>query len=119
MPRSVTSVTSVSRFVSRFGLVNWLLVLGVVVLAAGPLLFIGSDTGFGGTDSAAVERIDESDYKPWFSPLFEPSAETASGLFALQAALGAGVLGYVFGVVRTRRRLTSMPASPPPEPPAA
>jgi cobalt/nickel transport protein len=105
-----------SRSVSRFGLVNWLLALGVVVLAAVPLLFVGSDTEFGGADGLAVERIDESDYEPWFAPLFEPSAETASGLFALQAALGAGVLGYVFGVVRTRRRL----APPPPaEPPAA
>jgi cobalt/nickel transport protein len=88
---------------SRFGLVNWLLVLGVVVLAAVPLA-IGSDTGFAGADGIAVERIDESDYRPWFAPLFEPSAETASGLFALQAAIGGGVLGYVFGVARTRRR---------------
>jgi cobalt/nickel transport protein len=105
------------RSASRFGLVNWLLVLAVVVLAAVPLLFVGSDTEFGGADGVAVERIDESDYEPWFAPLFEPSAETASGLFALQAALGAGVLGYVFGVIRTRRRLTSPP--PPSEPPAA
>jgi cobalt/nickel transport protein len=101
---------------SRFGAVNWLLALGVVVLAAVPLLFTGSDTGFGGADGVAVERIDEGGYEPWFTPLFEPSAETASGLFALQAALGAGVLGYVFGVVRTRRRLALPP--PPAEPPA-
>jgi cobalt/nickel transport protein len=91
---------------SRFGLVNWLLVLGVVVLAAVPLVTIGS-ADFGGADGVAVERIKEADpgYEPWFAPLFEPAAETASGLFALQAAIGAGVLGYVFGVARTRRRL--------------
>lgn len=88
---------------SRFSLVNWMLVLGVVVLAVVPLA-IGSDTEFAGADGIAVERIDESDYRPWFAPLFEPSAETASGLFALQAAVGGGVLGYVFGVARTRRR---------------
>jgi cobalt/nickel transport protein len=95
--------------VSRFGLVNWLLVLGVVVLAAVPLVFIGSDTDFGGSDGAAVERIERTDpgYEPWFTPLFEPAAETASGLFALQAAIGGAVLGYVFGVVRTRRRLAA------------
>jgi cobalt/nickel transport protein len=89
--------------VSRFVLVNWLLVLGVVLLAAVPIA-IGSDTEFAGADGVAVERIDETDYRPWFAPLFEPSAETASGLFALQAAIGGGVLGYVFGVARTRRR---------------
>jgi cobalt/nickel transport protein len=102
--------------VSRFGLVNWLLVLGVVVLAAVPLLVIGSDTEFAGADGVAVERIDETGYEQWFAPLFEPSAETASGLFALQAAIGGGVLGYVFGVIRTRRRST--PPAPPVDPPA-
>jgi cobalt/nickel transport protein len=94
---------------SRFSLVNWLLVLGVVLLAAIPLA-MGSDTDFGGADGMAVERIDDSDYRPWFAPLFNPSPETASGLFALQAAIGGGVLGYVFGVARTRRRNADPPA---------
>jgi cobalt/nickel transport protein len=105
--------------VSRFGLVNWLLVLAVVVLAAVPLVFIGSATDFGGADGVAAERIEEANpgFEPWFTPLFEPSQETASGLFALQAAIGAGFLGYVFGVARTRRRLAPRPA-PAPAPPA-
>jgi cobalt/nickel transport protein len=97
---------------SRFSLVNWLLVLAVVLLAAVPIV-IGSDTEFAGADGVAVERIDESDYRPWFAPLFEPAPETASGLFALQAAIGGGVLGYVFGVARTRRRNARPPADPP------
>lgn len=95
---------------SRFSLTNWLLVLGVVVLAAVPLLFIGSDTEFGGADGVAVERIDESGYQPWLAPLFEPAPETASGLFALQAAIGGGVLGYVFGAARGRRKAADPPA---------
>jgi cobalt/nickel transport protein len=97
---------------SRFSLVNWLLVAGIVLLAAVPIV-IGSDTEFAGADGVAVERIDESDYRPWFAPLFEPAQETASGLFALQAAIGGGVLGYVFGVARTRRRNAPPPAQPP------
>jgi cobalt/nickel transport protein len=97
---------------SRFSILNWLLVLGVVLLAAVPLLVTGSDTEFAGADGAAVERIDESGYQPWLAPLFEPSPEMASGLFALQAAIGGAVLGYVFGVVRTRRR-TQPPVDPP------
>jgi cobalt/nickel transport protein len=95
--------------VSRFSIVNWILVLGVVLLAAVPLV-IGSDTEFAGADGLAVERIDESDYRPWFAPLFNPSSETASGLFALQAAIGGGVLGYVFGAARARRRDADPPA---------
>ncbi|HVL85720.1 MAG TPA: energy-coupling factor ABC transporter substrate-binding protein [Pseudonocardia sp.] len=91
----------------RFGVVNGLLVLAVLVLAAVPLVFVGSATEFGGADGVAAETIetDNPEFEPWADPLFEPEAETASGLFALQAAIGAGVLGYVFGVVRTRRRL--------------
>ena len=98
---------------SRFGLVNWLLVLAVVVLAAVPLVFIGSDTDFGGADGLAAEQIvaDNPGFEPWAAPLFQPAAETASGLFALQAAIGAGFLGYFFGAARTRRRLAGPPSA--------
>jgi cobalt/nickel transport protein len=94
--------------VSRSTLINWLLVVAVLVIAVVPLVFIGSATEFGGADGLAVERIeaDHPGYEPWFTPLFQPAAETASTLFALQAAIGAGFLGYLFGALHTRRRLT-------------
>lgn len=101
---------------SRFALVNWLLVLGVAVLAAAPLVFFGSTTDFGGADGRAAEQIaaDHPGFEPWATPLFQPPPETASGLFALQAAVGGAGLGYVFGVARTRRGLRSRaePAHP-------
>ncbi len=81
--------------------VDALLVLAVVLLVALPLALVEGD--FDGSDGAAVERIDATGYVPWSAPLFEPAPETASGLFALQAALGAGVLGYVLGTYRARR----------------
>ncbi|MBA9001763.1 MULTISPECIES: energy-coupling factor ABC transporter substrate-binding protein [Thermomonospora] len=94
-------------------IVNLLLVLAVVALAVAPLA-IGAGDGkeepFTGADGQAETVITENDpgYEPWFAPLYEPpSGEIESGLFALQAALGAGVLGYCLGVVRTRRRLTA------------
>lgn len=90
----------------RSTLVNWLLVLAVVALAAIPVLFVQGE--FGGSDGLAEQAITEShpDYEPWFTSLYEPpSGEIESGLFALQAAIGAGVLGYYFGVARTKRRL--------------
>lgn len=91
---------------SRSTLINWLLVLAVLVIAVVPLVFIGSQTGFGGADAAAVDQIvaDDPGYEPWFTPLFEPAAETASTLFALQAAIGAGFLGYLFGTLNARRK---------------
>lgn len=98
---------------------NLLLLLAVIVLAVAPLaLGLGSDQDepFAGADSLAETEIVENhaDYEPWFSSLYEPpSGEVESALFALQAALGAGFLGYYFGVARTRRRLTMRQAAQP------
>ncbi len=89
----------------RSTLLNWLLVVAVLLMAALPVVFVQGE--WGGADGLAEEAITEShpDYEPWFSSLYEPpSGEIESGLFALQAAIGAGVLGYYFGVARTRRR---------------
>lgn len=62
------------------------------------------EEAFGGTDAAVTTRLEEEGHEPWFNPLFEPgSGEIESGLFALQAALGAGVLGYALGNLRGRR----------------
>jgi cobalt/nickel transport protein len=64
-------------------------------------------TRFGGTDTAATSQIQAMDpnYKPWFTPFFQPrSAEIESGLFALQAAIGGAVLGFAVGGFWGRRR---------------
>lgn len=90
--------------------INLLLLLVVVALAVLPLaLGLGDhkEEPFAGADAEAESAITEiqPDYKPWFSPLYEPpSGEIESALFALQAALGAGVLGYYFGLRRGRRQ---------------
>ncbi|RKN34092.1 energy-coupling factor ABC transporter substrate-binding protein [Micromonospora musae] len=93
----------------RFSRINLLLLLAVVLLAVAPVaLGLGSgEEPFAGADALAEQAIvdDHPDYEPWFSPIYEPpSGEVESALFALQAALGAGFLGYYFGVARTRRR---------------
>ncbi|MBW4680703.1 MAG: energy-coupling factor ABC transporter substrate-binding protein [Microcoleus vaginatus WJT46-NPBG5] len=83
---------------------NWLLILGVVFLAAMPLLVV-KNADFAGADGQAEEAIQEvqPNYKPWFEPIVElPGAEVESLLFAVQAAAGAGVIGYVIGLYRGR-----------------
>lgn len=60
---------------------------------------------FPGSDGQAQEIITEidPDYQPWFSNVFVlPGSEMESLLFALQAALGAGVLGFVLGRITAR-----------------
>ena len=95
---------------------NVLLILGVIVLALLPLWIVerpaagpdGEVAIFGGADDQAKNLIGEinPEYQPWFESLIEPaSGEIASMLFALQAAIGAGFIGYYIGVGRTRERM--------------
>ncbi|WP_030607025.1 energy-coupling factor ABC transporter substrate-binding protein [Streptomyces sclerotialus] len=90
--------------------INALLLLAVAALAVLPLaLGLGDHKKepFTGADAEAETAITEiePDYEPWFSPLYEPpSGEIESALFALQAALGAGVLAYYFGLRKGRRQ---------------
>lgn len=83
---------------------NWWLVIGVIGLAIGPLLLV-RNAEFGGADSEAMAAVAEikPDYQPWFQPLIQPaSSEIASLLFASQAALGAGLIGYAIGFYKGR-----------------
>ncbi|MFC8127409.1 energy-coupling factor ABC transporter substrate-binding protein [Streptomyces sp. NPDC057302] len=95
---------------SRNAKINTLLLLIVAALAVLPVaLGLGDDEKepFAGADAQAETAITEikPDYEPWFSPLYEPpSGEIESALFALQAALGAGVLAYYFGLRKGRRQ---------------
>lgn len=85
---------------------NWLLILAVLSLAMAPVIFI-RDAEFNGADGQAEQAIGEvrPEYEPWFQPVFEPpSGEVESLLFSFQAALGAGVIGYVMGLYRERFR---------------
>lgn len=111
-----------NRRLSRFGTV--LLLLAVVVLVGAALVIGAPRSGggegekFGGTDAAVTETLEADGYEPWFAPLFSPnSGEVESGLFAVQAAVGAGVFGYCIGVLRGRRQGRAHADSPSAVPP--
>jgi len=95
---------------------NIILLIGVVVLMAFPLWLVqkpapGPDGKeveiFKGADDQAKEMISkvQPGYQPWFKPIMEPpSGEVETCLFAFQAALGAGFVGYWLGTARTRAK---------------
>ncbi len=76
------------------------LLLGLAALIVAAPLVLSPGAQFSGTDDAARELVAAAhpDYRRWATPLWEPPGkEVESLLFALQAAIGAGLLGYVIG----------------------
>jgi cobalt/nickel transport protein len=78
---------------------SWWLMGAAALIVAGPLV-LGSEGEFKGTDDRASQVIEQSHpgYQRLAEPLWKPpSPEIESLIFALQAAAGAGLLGYVIG----------------------
>ncbi|GAC90166.1 cobalt transport protein CbiN [Anoxybacillus flavithermus NBRC 109594] len=85
---------------------NRILLLVAVLFIVLPL-FVVKNTEFAGADTLAEEMIQQiaPHYKPWFDVVFEPpGGEVETLLFSLQAALGAGVIGYIIGLYKGRKR---------------
>lgn len=86
---------------------TYLILLAICVVIAVFPLAIYKDSEFGGADGEAEGIITEiaPDYEPWAEPIMEPpGGETESLLFCLQAALGAGLFGYLLGTLKERTR---------------
>ena len=84
---------------------NLILILLVVILTALPL-WLCRGAEFGGADGTADELIAQSnpDYEPWFQPVLEPaSGEIESMLFAMQAAIGSGIVCFILGRMTAKK----------------
>ena len=85
---------------TKLNIILLLLVLAIIVVPQ----VIQSDAEYGEAEAAITEI--NPDYQPWFSSFFEPaSGEIESLLFASQAALGAGIVGYYIGATRTKHKM--------------
>ena len=83
---------------------NILLIILAVMIAIVPLMLL-KDAEFAGADGLAKDAIIEINpgYEPWFEPILElPSGEIESLLFCTQAAIGAGVIGFILGRITVK-----------------
>jgi len=88
---------------------NLILILLIIGVVLTPLI-IKRDSEFEGADGQAEDLIGEIDpnYEPWAEAFWEPpSGEVESLMFSLQVAVGAGAIGYIFGVLRERRKVVT------------
>lgn len=95
---------STTRLMNEKTIPNWILwtiLIGLVVI---PYVFL-TGAAFDGVDAQATEMIRSSlDYEPWFTPFWSPPGpEVESFIFALQAAIGSGVLFFTLGYFIGRR----------------
>ena len=85
------------------------IVLAILLIFAAQFFYISSTTNseYGGADDKpedVIQEITGGNYKPIAEPIWEPpSAEIESLLFALQAAIGAGIIGYFLGYYRAKK----------------
>ncbi len=84
-----------------------LLLLLIYITISQPIK--GEGTWSGG-DSLLVNQVGEitgGQYKPWFTPIWEPpSGEIETFLFSLQAAFGAIIVGYYIGYYKGKREVS-------------
>ena len=86
-----------------------IIVLALLLIFAAQFVYISSttDAEYGGADDmpeGVIGEITDGTFKPIAESVWEPpSGEIESLLFALQAAIGAGVIGYFFGYYRAKK----------------
>ena len=81
----------------------------VAIMIVGILVFVPGE--FGGSDDSGGEAAEDAGYEPWLTDWIaaiygELPGEIESLLFALQAAIGAVIIGYFIGVNSARKKAT-------------
>ena len=92
---------------------NLILLLLVVILVITPFIITKKGT-YSGSDDQGTAQILKNDpsYKIWAHPLWTPpSGEIESLLFTVQGSLGTGIIAYVIGSARGRKKALEQQAT--------
>ena len=82
------------------------MILIIIGLVAFPLLFQSKEVSRPPSDDSGSEWILSTGFIPWAHPLWEPpNSDIEAGLFAFQAAIGAGIMGFIFGMWYTESKM--------------
>ena len=89
--------------------------LVVTLLIAFVPLFALKDAQFGGSDDAGTVMVEEihGEYEPWAVPVLEKllggelPGEVESMLFCVQTGIGVGVIAFVMGRLKKKKKWTS------------
>ncbi len=84
-----------------------MLMAALLIVAIPFFLYSGKGEGyFSGSDDKASQAIEQTGYQPWVSSIWKPpNSEMESLLFALQAAIGALIIGYFIGYYTGKRKI--------------
>lgn len=85
-------------------------ILVILVLFVVQFLYVSTftDAEYSGSDVQGADKVIEitgGEYEPWIDPIWSPpSGEVESLLFALQASIGAIIVGYFIGYYRGKAK---------------
>ena len=82
---------------------KYLLLIAIVIAIFIVPFVIHPNAEFSGTDGQGPEAIEDSGYTPWIDPMgFQPDELGEKVIFSLQVAIGAIILAYLIGYIKTK-----------------
>jgi len=82
---------------------TYIILIGLILAIFIVPFIINAGSNFEGTDGQGPDEILSDGYTPWMDPLgYEPGDLGERVIFSAQVAIGASILGYFVGYMRTR-----------------
>jgi len=81
----------------------YILIIGLLLAIFTLPFVVNAGKDFSGTDGQGPDQITSSGYTPWIEPLgYQPDELGERVIFSLQVAIGASIIGYFVGYMRSK-----------------